>query len=57
MYLKSDNEFINGIKVNIEQSFGNYQMPIKKNAIFMDEDSFIYMAGKHIVLHDLIRKR
>ena len=57
MFLKSDNEFVNGIKINIEQSFGNFQMPIRKNAIFLDEDSFIYLSGKHIIIHDLIRKR
>jgi hypothetical protein len=47
----------NGIKLTLDHSFGSYQIPIQKNAVFVDEDTFIYISGKHLVEHDLIRKK
>ena len=47
----------NGLKFSIKHSFGNYQMPIQKNPMFTGEDTLIYLAGKHFVEYDLIRRR
>lgn len=57
MISKAGTDINNGISLNLDTAFGNYQYPIRKNSYFISEDDMIYICGKHIVSYNLIRKR
>jgi hypothetical protein len=57
MINRHGNDILNGIGLTLDISFGNYQIPIKKNSYMISEDDLIYLCGKHIVSFNLIRKR
>lgn len=50
-------EFLNGVTLSLEASFGYYQSTIRKNVYFVSDDTLIYMCGKHIVEYDIMRKK
>ncbi len=48
MYNKQDQtELVNGLKLQLEHSFGNFQMPISKNAIFVDEGNIFFIFERN----------
>ncbi|EGR28381.1 WD repeat protein [Ichthyophthirius multifiliis] len=47
----------NGISIQLENSFGCYQTPIRKNSYFCTDDNLIYNCGNHLVLYDVVRKK
>ncbi|KAL4489496.1 hypothetical protein ABPG72_002792 [Tetrahymena utriculariae] len=53
----SSKEFINGVKCQIEQSYGCSQIPIRKNVLMIDDDRMIYQCGKHLVEYNLLHKK
>lgn len=48
---------MNGIKTQIQQSYGCSQIPIRKNVLMIDDDRLIYQCGKHLVEYDLLHKK
>lgn len=50
-------EFLNGVKCQIQQSYGCSQIPIRKNVLMVDDDRLIYQCGKHIVEYDILHKK
>ncbi|CAK85762.1 unnamed protein product (macronuclear) [Paramecium tetraurelia] len=57
MLSKSSHQIINGVSITLEASFGCLQNPIRKNCKFVNDDTLMFISGKHIVLYDIIRKR
>ncbi len=57
MWSKNGAEYLNGVTLALEASFGYYQNPIHKNVYFVAEDTLIFMSGKHIIEYDIIRKK
>ncbi|CAD8184741.1 unnamed protein product [Paramecium pentaurelia] len=57
MLSKSSHQIINGVSITLEASFGCLQNPIRKNCMFVNDDTLMFISGKHIVLYDIIRKR
>jgi len=46
MWSKTGAEFLNGVTLTLDVSFGYYQTPIRKNVYFVAEDVLIYFCGK-----------
>lgn len=57
MLSKSNHQIIDGVTITLEASFGCLQTPIRKNCLFVNDDTLMFISGKHIVLYDIIRKR
>ena len=57
MWSKNAAEFLNGVTLSLDVSFGYYQTPIRKNVYFVAEDTLIFLSGKHIIEYDIIRKK
>jgi type IV secretory pathway TraG/TraD family ATPase VirD4 len=57
MLSKSSHQIINGVSITLEASFGCLQNPIRNNCMFVNDDTLMFISGKHIVLYDIIRKR
>ena len=57
MWSKNAAEFLNGVTLSLDVSFGYCQAPIRKNVFFVAEDTLIFLSGKHIIEYDIIRKK
>lgn len=57
MWSKNAAEFLNGVTLSLDVSFGYSQAPIRKNVYFVAEDTLIFLSGKHIIEYDIIRKK
>lgn len=57
MWSKNAAEFLNGVTLSLDVTFGYFQIPIRKNVYFVAEDTLIFLAGKHIIEYDIIRKK
>lgn len=57
MWSKNAAEFLNGVTLSLDVSFGYFQTPIRKNVYFVAEDTLIFLSGKHIIEYDIIRKK
>jgi len=47
----------NGLILKIKHSFGNLQLPIRKNAHFTGTSTIIYTCGSNVVFNDLNTKK
>ncbi len=55
--VKRDEDIINGVVLNLEQSFGFMNTVIEKNSQFISEDTIVYPSGRHLATLDLVSRR
>jgi len=58
MFMKEyKNELKNGVKMDIEYCNGSLQSAIKNNIFMIDDETALYICGKHIVQYNIATKK